>query len=951
MLNVRILGMFFFLVFNVRLDAQTFTVSLEGDAYCQQVKKHLVGEYLVERFECIDTVSISSNEMAYILGIKKGEFLTADALCQGLERLQYKEKLTSLTFEITKATRGVVIKVTGQGVWTLRALRIIGISFGKQKYYPLYEIVNGEKFSLKKHENSLKTINRTLKAEGYLNAKVASYFTYYNKSKALDVRVIINRGSLFKIEKAYIKIEDSDVLNQFQIEQLSLSLKHKFIDGLVKRTYTNELITRKMKAIKVFLEQRGVISTQVEVNEKVHYPDAQVQVAFSIRLDKNHSFEFFGNHYFSTEELSCIVTHFGKDAGMLPPQILAQEILSEYRKKGFWQAQVDTKTDEEKDFFVIKEGPRVRIKNITLKGIETYKEHWLIKHFLHMLITQSFDSDKERKAIDQLIAWYKEQGFWEATILQRKYRLLEGQFYELEVVVDEGEQRFVSDVTIENYPDFERSEPFLFIKQRGTKKLPFSSVLLSKQQNYLVEKLRALGFLYATATYRLEKKNDGLHIVWSIISGKYVTFGKTIMRGYTKVPFSLIRKQLAYQTGDVWTKDKLQSSLSQLRSLNIFERISLRPLYSLDKSSVRDVLLTLQEDDPIEVKLRLGYQQVSKSFAFKKESSYKVGSSVIVRNPFNRADKIMINLDFTRFERLMSGVYQIPLFFGLPLTSTVKGYANKYTQPVSVGSNKSLYEVTQEGFLVGINSRKKYVDMGCNMGFEWMETKNVSAELAMAMRFKTDLIDKKIPYFFIEPSFFLDLLNDKLNPTKGMFALATLKGMFPLKENSSYVKLLIEEGVFIPVGSMVLATRMRFGHIFRKTFTSIMPPERFYLGGANSLRGYQTDKCPPLGSFVDEKGLTQWVAQGGKSMLNVNIELRFPVSTRPFYGVIFQDFGVLEEEVTTLLKSKKPLAATGFGIRYITPIGPLRFDIGWKWNKQTKEDTSYAWFLTFGHAF
>jgi outer membrane protein insertion porin family len=949
--NKRILTLLLFFVLNCNAQSQVFNVSLEDNQYCEQVKKNLVGDYLVERFECIDTLTISSDEMAYILGITLGEFFTADTLCKGLKRLQHKAKLASLKFEISPGDKGVLVKVTGQGFWTLRALRIIGISFGKQKYYPLYEIANGEQFSIAKHNSSVQAIERALKTEGYLNAKVRSYFMYYTQAKALDARVIINRGSLFKIDKAYIKIEGCNLLNPLQTEQLSLTLKHKFIDTLVKRTYTNELITRKMKTIKAFLEERGVASTHVEVDEKICYHDARVKVAFFINLDKSRSFEFFGNHYFSVAELSRVVTHFGKDAGMLPAQILAQEILTEYHKKGFWQAELSTTTEDQKDFFVIKEGPRIRVKALCLKGIETYKERWLVKHFLESLTNQPFDSEKEKEALDKLIVWYKQQGFWEAAVLQRKHRLLEKQLYELEVVIDEGEQRFVCDVTIDNYPDLEQSEHFLFIKQRGNKKVPFSASLLGKQQNYLVKKFRGMGFLYATVNYHLEKETDGFHIKWTIIPGQYVTFGKTIVRGYTKIPFSLLRKQLAYQTGDVWSKEKLQSSLSQLRSLNLFERISLRPLYTVDKDCVRDVLLTVQEDDPIEVKLRLGYQQVSKSFAFTKESSYKVGSSFIWKNPFKKADKIMMDLDVTRFERLVSTAYQVPFFFGYPFTTTIKGYANKYTQPVSFGSNKSLYEVTQEGFLVGINSRKKYIDTGCNMGFEWMETKNISLELAQAMRFKSELVDKKIPYFFIEPSIFIDLLNNKLNPTKGMFALATLKGMFPFEESSSYVKLLIEEGVFIPVGGLVIATRVRFGHIFRKTFTAIMPPERFYLGGSNSLRGYQTDKSPPLGSFVDEKGIRQWVAQGGKSMLNVNLELRFPLSSQPFYGVIFQDFGILEEEIHALLESKKPLASTGFGFRYITPIGPLRFDIGWKWNKQTTEDSSYAWFLTFGHAF
>ena len=86
-------------------------------------------------------------------------------------------------------------------------------------------------------------------------------------------------------------------------------------------------------------------------------------------------------------------------------------------------------------------------------------------------------------------------------------------------------------------------------------------------------------------------------------------------------------------------------------------------------------------------------------------------------------------------------------------------------------------------------------------------------------------------------------------------------------------------------------------------------------------------------------------------MMNINFEARVPLGKKRMHGVLFQDFGLLSKDIRTLLETKKLLAATGFGFRYVTPIGPLRFDIGWKWHKIDKDDSSYAWFLTFGHAF
>ncbi len=122
------------------------------------------------------------------------------------------------------------------------------------------------------------------------------------------------------------------------------------------------------------------------------------------------------------------------------------------------------------------------------------------------------------------------------------------------------------------------------------------------------------------------------------------------------------------------------------------------------------------------------------------------------------------------------------------------------------------------------------------------------------------------------------------------------------------------------------------------------------MGGEHSLRSYWADFAPPLGSFINDDGSRVFVPQGGRSMVNASFEVRFPIY-RDFGGVVFQDLGVLAQNEFAELKGGKLLAATGFGFRYLTPIGPVRFDIGFKWHRQSLEESRFAWFLTLGESF
>jgi outer membrane translocation and assembly module TamA len=86
-------------------------------------------------------------------------------------------------------------------------------------------------------------------------------------------------------------------------------------------------------------------------------------------------------------------------------------------------------------------------------------------------------------------------------------------------------------------------------------------------------------------------------------------------------------------------------------------------------------------------------------------------------------------------------------------------------------------------------------------------------------------------------------------------------------------------------------------------------------------------------------------------MFNINAELRFPVYKDILSGVVFNDIGALSCNGFKDLCMNHIAGATGCGIRYATPVGPLRFDMGWKWSKRSPDDNPYAWYITFGHTF
>jgi translocation and assembly module TamA len=224
--------------------------------------------------------------------------------------------------------------------------------------------------------------------------------------------------------------------------------------------------------------------------------------------------------------------------------------------------------------------------------------------------------------------------------------------------------------------------------------------------------------------------------------------------------------------------------------------------------------------------------------------------------------------------------------------------------------------------------------------------------MAHAINFNQELRDRQIPLGFFEGSMLVDFLDDQVNPSRGSLTAISCKTMVPWKHHAvAFFKVLFEQSCFYdPYPRLILGAKLRFGYIFAKKFSSIMPPERFFLGGEHSLRSYWADFAPPLGSFINDDGSRIYVPQGGKSMVNACFEARFPIY-KNLGGVLFQDLGMLAQNELAELSGGRLLAATGFGLRYLTPIGPVRFDIGFKWHRDTEDEARFAWFLTLGESF
>jgi outer membrane protein insertion porin family len=220
--------------------------------------------------------------------------------------------------------------------------------------------------------------------------------------------------------------------------------------------------------------------------------------------------------------------------------------------------------------------------------------------------------------------------------------------------------------------------------------------------------------------------------------------------------------------------------------------------------------------------------------------------------------------------------------------------------------------------------------------------------------------DRNVRLSTLSVSYIHDTRDKPLDAHHGVYQTLDF-GVTPtaLGASASFVKFLAQSAYYRPVTTHITwANNLRLGFA-QPIFSSFVPlSEEFFSGGSDTLRGFPIDGAGPQRPVVacgnpsaPSTCSTISVAVGGDMLLVLNSELRFPIPVRKGVGAaIFYDGGNVYSKINLPLLVEKYTNSVGIGLRYDTPVGPVRFDIGHLLNP-IAGISSVQFFLTLGQAF
>lgn len=948
----------------------------------EQLAHFLRGATIVTHVSFKGDIILDTHELGYLTDCEQGKSIDPVGIAKAFAALVCTQRFARIQLVLAReADGGLNAAWHFAGLWRFDRLKVHGLLVGKDWYAQLYQVEAGMPFTTVLHDRCLARMVSALHDRGYFDANVASRLDRNEGRKLVVATIWPRKGVHYKVGTVQCLMEPQEQVSDEALSEIKTFANDFLKKRLEAHPYSHQMLNDVATDLKHELTMKGFLQTRIKLHESIRRSAKAVDVTMTVLTGQCKRIVFFGNRFFATNLLFDRLLLFGQSVLLLPGSVLADELLSLYKDKGFFEAKVEVVEEREALFFIITEGARSLALPLELSGVSEENRQKVTRITAPVVAAQWYDEAVISRVVDALSGWYLSNGYIDCRVRAKEPELTK-EGVRVAVVIAEGERRVLDLVAV----NCEETSLVASFEQRMRQDIgkPLSPTLIDEQRRYLQAELRNQGYLQARVA--LERTKGDL--VWRIENATTQTHvGKIILSGTTRTPFKHLQRLIRRRQGLVWRQDVFKDLFSELKRTDAFSTIHIDPVGST-KTSERPVSLALHDDDPFELRLRAGaaleaaHQNPlphAKKWFSVGGVTYRVGGTLAVKNPFNRADTVHIDADVSATQRTFELGYSQPWLIGSPVRFEGLAYSHHYDQPSYIGSKKNLYKMFQHGALTSFHRKEGIWDAGISFGFEWdktalpdhsSETLSYVASVGRALRFDPAMIGAGIPYLFAEPTAIISTLDSSLQPTKGSFTVLTLKGMAPIggtRLAEPFIRMSAEQSFFVPIQKVVAAFRLRFGHIFNKQFDRIMPSERFFLGGANSVRGYATDFAPPLGCYIDDsckkqvsledeslkregRHSMQLVPQGGRSMVNLNLELRFPI-VGSLGGVLFQDAGALHDSSVASVRAKDMVAASGFGLRYQTPVGPLRFDAGWRWKDHSFPQRKFIWFLGFGSAF
>ena len=514
---------------------------------------------------------------------------------------------------------------------------------------------------------------------------------------------------------------------------------------------------------------------------------------------------------------------------------------------------------------------------------------------------------------------------------------------------------------------------------------PFSRLALQESVDSIKAVLRDRGYPFAEVYRNFDEdwESHSAQVNLIVDPGPLVTVRAVEVVGADRIDESVVRRTLAVQPGQRFSARALRRSQLDLYRMDVFNYVSVRlvdTVSAFEPDSAVTVRVQVSEGPFNRVRLGAGFGTVD---CFRGLGSWTVhnflggGRSLQLnarlsqigvgsRDPIGAGfeNNVCARLSGEPEQRLrlnysVSLSLREPFVFSRRTSATVSLFAERHSEfqafmRQAVGGELAVTEQTRWGVPVTLG-------YSLSLGRTEAEPANFCSFFDVCLLRDLERFRELRVRSVVSLELVRDRSNSLLDPTSGSRLTIELRhasAFIGSDELSQFNKGLFEFASYHRIGRRgVFAWRVRFGTIFppasvligqRQSVKFVPPEERFYAGGPNSVRGFGQNELGPLVRVIDTvittgdsieisgvlepeaDSIIRTSATGGNDLLVANAELRFPLPgfEDRLSGALFVDAGQVFNRERGLFSLRHLRVTPGFGFRVLSPLGPVRLDVG-----------------------
>jgi outer membrane protein insertion porin family len=825
---------------------------------------------------------------------------------------------------------------------------------------------------------------RFFQQEGYFEAEVRPQVNLDTVHNVANVRFVVSLNR--KAKFGAVAIADTTPEQAAKMTKSLQGIKARVRGAAIRpgKNYRHATLNNAQQYLQKGLEKRGKLAAQVKLSGAAYTAETnRADIHYDVQEGPTVDVQVKGAHLWSWQRKSLLPVYQGVGVDPELVQEGREALVSFFQDKGFFDVNVDSQFHKQNSVdtivYVITKGKKHKVTAVSVAGNSQIKTPDLTALITvkksHLFSPGDYSEKLVRSSQKNLTALYQSEGFSTAQVtssVSKKDGNLTVAFH-----VVEGPRDIVSSLKIEGADTFPEAK-FAPNGLKLAEGKPYSQKLVESDRANIVAHYLQAGYLTSsfrqTATVASKSDPHHINVVYHIYEGPQVFTQDVLTLGRVRTQQKLINMDVAtIVPGHPLTEGQLLTSESNLYNhTGVFDWAEVDPRTQITTQTKEDVLVKVHEAKRHTMTYGFGFEVVNRggsvpsgtvalpnlppvglpsNFTTSETTYYGPRGSFqyTLNNVRGKGESLSATAFAGRLDQRVAGYYIDPQFRWSKWGSTTSILVEKdeenpiYSSQVENGS----YQLQR--FL----DKKKADVFFLRYSFSQTDlTRILIPELVLPQ-------DQHVRLSTIAANFTHDTRDNPLDAHKGMLDSIELDfNDTKLGSSVDFAKLIGQAAYYRPMfHNIVWANSIRIGLAQPYQNSHVPLSEAFFTGGGNTLRGFPLDGAGPqrqvqvcsTGSSTDCSYIQ--VPSGGNEELILNTEARIPLPIKQGLGlVVFYDGGNVFPTVGFHDFAALYSNNVGLGLRYATPVGPVRIDLGHNLNP-VPGVKSTQYFVSIGQAF